>query len=75
MCGEEKTRGGCGAAQLPELQVDPGRQVEKREFTQVSPPLLEMAPNEQAESRRCSLAKNQRASGFSPLPLLDHEPH
>lgn len=26
----------------------------------MSPPLLEMGPNEQAESRRCSVAENQK---------------
>lgn len=41
----------------------------------MSPPLLEMGPNEQAESRRCSVAENQRASSLSPLLLLDHELH
>ena len=41
----------------------------------MSPPLLEMGPNEQAESRRCSVAENQRTSSLSLLLLLDHELH
>ncbi len=39
----------------------------------MSPPLLEMCPNEQAESRRCSVAENQRTSSLFPLLLSDHE--
>lgn len=41
----------------------------------MSPPLLEMGPNEQAERKRCSVAENQRTSSLSPLLLLDHELH
>lgn len=41
----------------------------------MSPPLLEMGPNEQAESRRCSVAENQRTSILSLLLLLDQELH
>lgn len=53
---------------MPELQVDLGRQLQKRGNSLEY--LLEMGPR----SGRCSAAENQRTSSMSPL-LLDHELH
>lgn len=73
---EREMRGRPGTGQLPDLQVDLGRQLQKKGNShEVSPTLLEIGPNEQAESRRCSVAENQRTSSLYPLLLLDHELH
>ena len=53
--------------QLSKLQVDPGRLLEDGEFTQVSAPLLEMAPNECSESDRYPLVVHQRRASVSQL--------